>query len=119
MTTSYYRVQTADRDVAGLLDPEQQTSESWHSDAIADGVSVCESRATLAAYLAGDGSGIPIGDGQWVIVELTGDLLGHGADDGELLVRPTGILSAAPLDDDFYDLIGAAYDAATDRLDKE
>jgi hypothetical protein len=114
MTTSrtYFRVQTADRDVTGLLDPEQQTSESWQGGAAQVGVSVCESREALAMYLAGNGAGIPIGAGEWVLVALAGELLGHGADDGELLVRPTQIVSVAPLDEDFYELIGAAYDAA-------
>lgn len=36
------------------------------------------------------------------------------AEHGEYLVHPTEILSVAPIDDEFFDLIGAAYDALED-----
>jgi len=117
MTTTWYRIQTADRDVTDLLDPEQQVSYSWTSDEESRvGVSVCESLESLAAYLASEpGSGIPFGAGEWVIVELTADRESYDtpmdAAYGEHLVHPVAITSVAPLDDAFFDMIGAAYDA--------
>jgi len=117
MSTSYYRIQSAGRDVQELLDVEAQTSEAWNGreELTRSGVSVCDSLESLAAYLAGAGSGIPYGVGEWVIVELAADR--HSADipcdaaDGERLVYPTAIVSVRPMDDEFFDLIGAAYDA--------
>lgn len=115
MSTSYYRIQAADRDVADLLVAAEQVSRVWHGNDdqnIQAGVSVCESREALAAYLAIDGAGIPYGTGDWVVVQLSGDLLGYGLDNGELLVRPTAIVSVTEMDDEFYELIGACFDAA-------
>lgn len=116
--TSYFRIQTADRDPADLLVVENQTSFGWYAPESYDrtGVSVCDSREALAAYLAE--SGIPYGSGEWVVVELIGDLSTDtpcDAEFGELLVHPTEIVSVAPMDDEFFDLIGAAYDAMNEE----
>jgi hypothetical protein len=115
MASSYFRVQSPDRPVADLLDAEYQTSSAWHrDDRDRQGVSVCESRETLATYLATVGSGIPYGSTGWVLVELAGtpsSATPLDAEAGELLVHPTAIISAAPIDDEFFELIGAAYDA--------
>jgi hypothetical protein len=111
--TTYYRVQSADRDVALLLDPAEQVSRAWHRDDLdQDGVSVCESPEALAHYLATAGRGIPFGAGSWVVVELTGEITfgtALDADDGEILIHPTSIVSVQPLDV-LDDLIAAAYD---------
>lgn len=112
--TTYYRIQTADRDVAQLLATDN-ISRQWNGDEDTNaqaGVSVCESIEALATYLATDGEAIPYGVGEWVVVELEGDFLGYGQDAGELLVQPTAIVSVAPMGDDLFDLIGSAYDAA-------
>lgn len=114
MRQTYYRIQTADRDVKDLLDPENQTSGHWSNIESMDrpGVSVCAAREDLAAYLAG--AGIPFGAGEWVLVELRGDRSGvadYDAQFGVLLVHPTEIVNVGPLDDEFYALINAAYDA--------
>lgn len=113
--TSYFRIQTADRDPALLLDPANQVSSHWNNIDSAEytraGVSVCESREDLAAYLAH--SGIPYGDGEWVIVELTGEPstdTPYDAEHGEALIHPTAIVSVTPMDDAFFDLIAAALD---------
>lgn len=121
MTTSWYRIQSADRDVTELLDPAEQVSRAWAPGGDAEddrrarhGVSVCDSLDSLASYLAGPGSGIGYGDGEWVIVELTGDQSDDeplDAADGEYLVLPDSIVSVRPMDDDFFEMIGAAYDA--------
>lgn len=117
MTPTYFRIQTADRNPADLLDPANQISYHWNNidseEYTRNGVSVCDSRETLAAYLAK--SGIPYGDGDWVIVELDGyysDDEPYDAADGELLIHPTRIVSVNPMDDDFFELIAAAYDTA-------
>jgi hypothetical protein len=116
MSKRYYRIQTADRDVNDLLDPTEQVSRAWHRDDLdREGVSVCESRQELAAYLATVGSGIPYGQGEWVVVELTGtlsDATPLDAEAGELLVHPTQIISVTPMDDEFFEMIAAALDEA-------
>lgn len=112
--TTFWRIQSANREVADLLHTEQ-TSHYWgRADLDQTGVSVCETRDDLARYLATAGQGIPIGAGDWVLVELTGDLLDTAidADAGELLIQPTAIISVTPADDDFYELIGAYYEEA-------
>lgn len=113
---TYFRVQTADRDVADLIDVERgQISFSWNGPESYDrpGVSVCESLDALVTYLAQ--SGIPIGCGEWVVVEIEGDEIPGSdpmdAEIGEILVYPTSIVSVRPLDDEIFDMIGAAYDA--------
>lgn len=118
MTTTWYRVQDATRTLTDLLDPELQVSHSWTPGGDEDdaetnrrGVSVCDSIENLVLYLAGPGEGIGYGDG-WVIVELTGDLSeDEPLDPGEHLVHPDAIVSVRPMDDEFFNLIGAAYDA--------
>lgn len=112
--TTYFRIQTADRDVAELLNPELQVSGNWNNleSYTRTGVSVCESREDLATYLAQ--SGIPFGSGEWVIVEVGGHLSDDDpcdAEYGEILIHPTEIVSVSPMDDEFFELIGAAYDA--------
>lgn len=110
---SYFRIQTADRNVGDLLDPAQQISRHWSEDEVRDqpGVSVCASLEDLARYLAT--SGIPFGSGEWVIVELLGERTearGCDAADGELLVLPYEIVSVVPMGDEFYEMVGAAFD---------
>lgn len=104
---SYYRIQTADRDPQDLI--TTPVTCSWDNTHTAqDGVSACGSVEELAEYLAT--TGIPFGEGEWVLVELDGDRNGQGHD-GEDLIIPTEILSVQPLTDDFYDMVGAAFDA--------
>lgn len=118
MTQTYFRVQSGDRDVADLLDPTEQGSHVWGREMLDDrstdrvGVSVCDSRESLAAYLAG--TGIPYGTPGWVLVELRGEISAdtpHDADRGEYLIHPTEIVACAPIDDDFFELISAAYES--------
>ena len=114
--TTYFRVQPGN-DPSYLLDPEAQVSEQWGGTDTREGVSVCESREDLAIYLATAGQGIPYGSGGWVLVELEGDELAQRGLDwehGEILVRPTRIVAVTSLDDDeeMWDMISAAYDAA-------
>lgn len=111
MTKTYFRIQAADRDVTELLDPEH-VSYSWDSEDVSDhGTSTCETVEALAAYIAQ--TGIPFGIGDWVIVEVAGDNLGRGRDGhmGEYLIAVNEIVSVRPFDDEFYDMIGAAYDS--------
>lgn len=113
----YFRVQSGDVDPGYLLDPEAQVSEQWGGTDRRPGVSVCESRADLARYLAGPGQGIPYGSGGWILVELEGEELAERGLDwehGEILVRPTRLVAVTSLDDDeeMWDMISAAYDAA-------
>lgn len=121
MSETYYRVQSGDRDTNDLLDPAYQISQAWGHEHLDDrrtdraGVSVCDSREALAAYLAGPGQGIPFGSGGWVLVELRGvrsDDQPLDAEHGEYLIHPTEIVTVAQIDDEFLELIGAAYDAA-------
>lgn len=115
LMTTYFRAQTADRDVMELLDPAH-VSYSWDSDDVYDlGTSTCASLEDLAVYLAR--TGIAIGLGDWVIVEVAGIDLGSARDAhmGEHLIAVNEIVSVRPLDDDFYALVGDAYDALEDR----
>ena len=113
MTETYYRAQTADRDPVDLIGTDN-ISFSWYGPQSYDreGVSVCASRDALAYYLAN--SALPIGIGEWVIVELEGDRIWDAdpmdAELGELLVHPTAVVSVTPMDDEFFDLIGAVLD---------
>lgn len=116
--TTYYRIQTADRDPADLLAPENQVSYNWNEidspEYTRRGVSVCATLGDLARYLAG--SGIPYGVGSWVIVELAGEISDDtpcDGESGEILIHPTEIVSVRPLADEMYEMIGAAYDAMT------
>lgn len=109
MSTSYYRIQDAGRDVAALLDPAQQTSLSYSTDTERHGVSVCDSIEALATYLAQSGVEFTA---QSVVVEVTGPLSDDTDEDanlGALLVLPTAILSVEPMTARLADLIDAAY----------
>lgn len=114
MSETYYRVQTADRAPADLLDPGYQYSHAWNGSHTREGVSVCDSVDDLALYLAsaqGDAIGRAVRDGNWVIVELRADRIpGAAPVDPELesLVRPTAILSVRPVDDGFLAMVDAA-----------
>jgi hypothetical protein len=114
---TWFRVQTADRDPDDLIDPRHgQVSYHWSNSDSEEcdrpGVSVCPSVNDLAAYLAQ--CGIPYGSGDWVIIELDGDLVEevtpYDAEYGECLVWPTEIVEVWAMDDEFLDLIGAYYD---------
>lgn len=109
--TSYYRIQSADRDVTELLDPEH-VSYSWDSEEVFDlGTSTCATLEDLAAYIVQ--TGISFGLGEWVVVEVRGENVHRGRDGhmGEWLVEVTEIVSVRPFDDAFYALIDAACDA--------
>lgn len=118
MTKTYFRVQAGDRDVTGLLAPDVQ-SRAWGHEHLEDdgttrnGVSVCESRDALAAYLATRGEGIEFGCAGWVLVELRGEISADqplDADAGELLIYPTEIVKVALIDDELFEKIGNAYE---------
>lgn len=107
---TYLRVQSANRDLTDLLDPEH-VSYSWDSEDVFDrGTSTAETPEELAEYLAQ--TGIPIGLGDWVIVEVAGNDLGPGRDRhlNERLVDVDQIVSVRPLDDEFFGMIGDAYE---------
>lgn len=114
MTQTYFRIQSAGRDAAELLDPANWVSRHWSEQEDMDrpGVSVCDSRESLAHYLAV--CGIPYGLGEWNVVELAGerryDATPCDAHAGELLVNPSEIIAVTPLDEAFLELVGEAYD---------
>lgn len=109
---AFYRVQTAERDVADLLTLEGQTSTSYNNDEdVRIGVSVCDSLEDLAAYLAQ--TGIPF-DETWVVVELDGYFADDEDEDAHLgarLVLPHTILSVTPTTEQLLGLIDVACDA--------
>lgn len=111
--TSYYRIQTADRDVTELLDAGHQFSSALSHDPslTRQGVSVCDSIDDLALYLAshlGAGIGQRVRTGSWVIVEVEGEPVPGALDpEFETLVRPTAIVSVRPVGDEFLALIDA------------
>lgn len=122
MTTTWFRVQPANRDATALLEAGQN-SRTWDNDTRFEqtGVSVCASLEDLAWYLGNDGQGIPVDMdfGTWVIVELTGDLLGAGQDRTESLIQPTAVVSVTPIDDEFRAMVDAFYtDLGDRRLDE-
>ena len=108
---SFYRIQSSAYDVELILDPEYQTSENYSNpEDVRAGKSVCASIEDLAAYLAQ--TGIPFDD-TYLLVELDGyasDDEDADSDMGAMLIHPTRIISAEPLTDAFFDMIGAAYD---------
>lgn len=108
---SYYRIQTSAYPVEMILDPEHQTSENYSNpEDIRTGKSVCASVEDLAEYLAQ--TGIPFDD-SYLLVELDGyasDEEDADAHMGAMLIHPTRIINAAPLTDEFFDMIGAAFD---------
>jgi hypothetical protein len=114
MARTYFRVQSADRDVTRLLDLEECYTYTWDGNETRQyGISVCRDVDELVEYLATKGSGIDIGAGYWVVVELEGYVLDETGHDGEMLLEPSRIVSVTPFEDlDMYDRIGDAYDAA-------
>ena len=113
----FYRIQQPEHRVEMLLDPECQFSTSYCStdsetgaESIRHGVSVCDSIESLAAYFAQ--TGIPL-SAECSIVTLDGDWSDDDDEDealGALLIIPTEIVDVAPVTDEFFDLVGAAYD---------
>lgn len=107
-----YRMQDQSRDVADLLDPEQQWSypmDGGDDDAVRRGVSGVETLAGLAAYLAcyAIQADVP------VLVRIEGpesEDVPCDADAGEVLLLPT---SAVVVEDDekFFDAVGQLCDA--------
>ena len=105
-----YRVQSASRPVADLLDPEQQYSfpMSQREDLIRHGVSGCLTQADLAAYIATHA----IEADMPVLVRIRGPLsedTPRDEEDGEVLVLPT---AAKVVEDDaqFFDLVSDLVD---------
>lgn len=109
MTMIAYRIQSIDRNVTDLLDPEQQLSWPADGGAPKHGVSGCETPAELAAYLA---VACPPMDGAPVLVEIEGPESDDEPEDvelGEVLVLPT---RAAVIDGDaFFEAVGELVDA--------
>jgi len=107
MTTSYYRLQDADRDPAELLDPDYQWSSDWSGiNDPRQGVSTCGTVHSLISYFAARAESCDY-DADFlstlVMVEVEGTLAGEedqDAAEGAVLVIPTRIVSAIPLDDD-------------------
>nr|DAK00972.1 MAG TPA: hypothetical protein [Caudoviricetes sp.] len=107
-----YRMQDQSRDVADLLDPEQQWSypmDGGDDDAVRRGISGVETLAGLAAYLAcyAIQADVP------VLVRIEGPESEDApcdADAGEVLLLPT---SAVVVEDDetFFDVVGQLCDA--------
>ena|SRR5690242_4181027 len=115
MTQTYFRVQSGDRDPADLLDPGYQFSHTPTRDPhyTREGVSVMTNMDDLYEYFAcPDSAGIQIREGAWVVVELEGDEVEDSspvdAHFGEVLVRPTRIVSVQPLGDEFLAQVDAA-----------
>ena len=110
--TTAYRIQSADRPVADLLDPEQQYSfpMSQHEDAIRHGVSGCLTLADLAAYIATHAieASVP------VLVRIVGPVSEDtpcDEEDGEVLLLPTSATALAVEDDAaFFDLVSDLVD---------
>lgn len=117
---TYFRVQSGDRDPVDLLDPADQVSHAWGHEHLEDrktdrtGVSATRSREELAQYLATYGEGIPYGLPGWQVVEMRGYISDDqplDAEGGEVLIHPTEIVSAKPIDNEFFDLIGNHLDS--------
>lgn len=105
--TTGYRVQSADRDVQELLDPEMQFTISWNNGDEQEGISVCYSLGELQEYLATQGECIPVEAGSWVIVKLSGDELDATGHDEEMLICPDEIHSVTPVTQEWIDEIDA------------
>ena len=107
-----YRIQSADRPVGALLDPEQQYSfpMSQHEDAIRHGVSGCLTLSDLAAYIATHA----IEADTPVLVQITGPVSEDtpcDEEDGEVLVLPTAAEVIEGEDDAaFFDLVSDLVD---------
>ncbi|MDO4243823.1 MAG: hypothetical protein Q4C85_08730 [Actinomyces sp.] len=105
-----YRIQSRSRDIADLLDAEQQLSfpMDGDDDQVRHGVSGCETLADLAAYIAC----YAIQAGDPVLVEIEGpesDDEPCDAADGEVLILPT---RASIIEDDeaFFTLVSDLVD---------
>lgn len=105
-----YRIQSATRPIASLLDPEQQYSFPMDQDdeMVRHGVSGCLTPADLAAYIACYAIEAPAP----VLVRITGPLSEDtpcDEEDGEVLLLPTG---AEIVEDDeaFFDLVSDLVD---------
>lgn len=104
MTTSYYRLQDADRDPAELLDADHQWSSDWSGiNDPRQGVSTCATVHSLIGYFAARAESCDY-DADFlstlVMVEVEGDLADEedqDAAEGAVLVIPTRIVSAGPL----------------------
>lgn len=110
MTTTY-RIQQPEHSLSLLLDPATQLSTNrCDDDDVRQGVSACLSIEDLADYFAQ--VGIPLTD-ECLLVEMDSEWAdGDDADaaHGAHLVIPTAIISAIPVPDSFYELVGNAYD---------
>lgn len=100
-----YRIQSASRDIAQLLDPEQQYSFPMSQDEalIRRGVSGCLTLADLAAYIASHAIEAPAP----VLVRLEGPVSEDtpcDEEDGEVLVLPVRA-EVIEADDEFFDLV--------------
>ena len=101
---SYFRIQSYDPQA--LLAPENWISLPYSGveEDVRSGVSVCRSLEDLVKYFAG--SGVPLGD---LLVEVDGyasDDTALDADQGEMLIFPTKIISVTPIDDsDFFTMM--------------
>lgn len=125
MSETYFRIQSADRDVTDLLDPGYQFSRTWNAGGrTVEGISTCASLDDLAMYLAQGESGairaaLDARPDQWVIVEVEADPIDGAAPVDpvfEILVRPTRIVAVTPCGDDFMAAIAEA-DALMDSYD--
>lgn len=106
---TYYRIQTADRDTALLLDESTWQSRNWNDEWAEPryGVSVCDSIDGLVEYFRRAGGYV---DDSMVVVELVGCRSDDEDEDhaaGAILVCPTRIVSVTPVTDDIIDRIYA------------
>lgn len=106
-----YRIQSSDRRVEDLLDPEQQYSfpaDGGSDDLVRRGVSGCLTLSDLAAYIATHAIGAGGCPGGPVLVRITGpasDDVPCDEEDGEVLLLPTSA-EVVKDDADFFDLVG-------------
>lgn len=107
----FYRIQDAQYAPETLLLPENQTSLSYATDTMRNGVSVYRSIEELAAYFCQ--AGVPMDPHTSILIELDGEYSedeGEDAQLGEYLVYPTRIISAGPIPDEFFDAIEAFFE---------
>ena len=107
-----HRIQQPEHPLDLLLDPATQYSTDWsdRDDTIRHGISACSTIEGLAAYFAQ--SGVPLSD-DCLLVAMACDWSDDEPQDahlGEILVIPSAIISATPIDDSFYELLNDAYD---------
>lgn len=110
--TTAYRIQSADRPIEDLLDPEQQYSFPMDEDdeMVRHGVSGCLTPADLAAYTATHA--ISSGAGGPVLVRITGPLSGDtpcDEEDGEVLLLPTAA-EVVEDDEELFELVSDLVD---------